>query len=742
MAARLFVEIGAKVGEFQKALGRIERQTAKFSRKMDGLGRNLTQAITLPLGAAAGASLTAFAGFERLEKGLLAVMGDAKLAAAEMERLKQSATLPGLGFEEAVKGSIRLQAVGLSADEARKTLETFGTAIAATGGNAQNLDSVQYQLTQMISKNRILQEDFGILQENVPLLGKALEAAFGTTNLDAIRATGISAQEFNRRIVDTLSTLPELQNVTGGLGNAFDNFRDSVKFSLVELGRAITESIDLEGIMNKLAGAVQKVVDWFKSLNPETRKTILIITAIVAAIGPLLFIIGKLASLIPVITTALTFLVSPVGLVVAGIAALAAAFIYAYNSSEKFRRIVNGVIEVIKELADIARESLRAVVDGFTALKEGRFRDAAKSFGEALVKSNPVSAAFTQGQRLGGAFVEGYMSEAEKIKVPEAVSSFLNGGTVPKTGGAPTLDLSGEPKKFKFVESYSQALQRVISNTEITGKAIKREFSGITEAAAQLAAKTRPALQSFEIMPNGLIQAREELQLLGDKMTAIGAEPSDILNAKIDALKQKIQEAVEKFGLLSPQVQRLQEDLKKLEEQRESLDGLSDAMQEMAGLVGGVLNQAFEEFFTTVLEGGKNAFASFTKALLDGLKKVIAQMLATLATAVALAAVFSVFTGGSFSALFGGFLQGRTGGGIFGALFKLPGYAEGGIVPPGYPNDSYLARLTSNEAIIPLSKLNQFTGPAVIGGEFTIRGTDLVLAVERNQNQRRRSRGI
>jgi hypothetical protein len=45
--------------------------------------------------------------------------------------------LPGLGFEEAVKGSIRLQAVGFSADEARKTLETFGTAIAATGGRSE-----------------------------------------------------------------------------------------------------------------------------------------------------------------------------------------------------------------------------------------------------------------------------------------------------------------------------------------------------------------------------------------------------------------------------------------------------------------------------------------------------------------------------------------------------------------------------------------------------------------------------
>lgn len=737
-SARLFVEIGAKTSAFQKALSKIERDVNKFSRKMESMGRSLTQAITMPLAATAGASVGAFAQYERLEKGLAAVMGSAQAAGAELEKLKVSAQAPGLGFEEAVKGSIRLQAVGFSADEARATLETFGAAIAATGGNAQNLDSVQYQLTQMISKNRILQEDFGILQENVPLLGKAMENAFGTTNIENIRASGISAREFSLRLTDALGKLSEVQAATGGLGNAFDNFRDSVKFSLVELGRAISESIDLEGIMNKLSGALQRVVDWFKALNPETQKTILIVAAIVAAIGPLLLIIGKMVQLIPVLTAAISFLVSPVGLVVAGIAALAAGFIYAYNSSEKFRRVINGLVGVIVEMGKIAGEVLIGLVKSFMAIQNFRFREAGESLKGVLKSINM----FEIGKRMGAAWVDGYSGEAEKIETPKAITNFLSGHSGANIAAWPSLNLGGETQKFKFFESYSQALQRVISNTERGKSAIQREFSSIGEAAAQLAAKTRPALQSLEIMPNGLIQAREELQLLGDKMTAIGAEPADILNAKIDALKQKIQEAVEKFGLLSPQVQQLQEDLKRLEEQREGLEGLSDAMQEMANLAGGVLNQAFEEFFTTVLEGGKDAFKSFTRALLDGLKKILAQMLATLATAAALAAIFSVLTGGSFSALFGGFLSGGRGGSIFGALFKLPGFAEGGIVPPGYPNDSYLARLSSNEAVIPLNKLDRYLGGGNLTGEFIIRGQDLVLAVERNQNERRRSRGI
>jgi len=299
MALReLNIKIGANAQALDKELTRIGRRLAAFSKQMQQIGSDLTQSLSLPLAGVSAGALTAFAGMERLEKGLTAVMGSSEAAAAELEKLKKSAQLPGLGFEEAVKGSIRLQAVGFSADEARKTLETFGTAIAATGGNAQNLDSVQYQLTQMISKNRILQQDFGIIQENVPLIGKAITAAFGTNNLDKIRATGISAKEFSDRLTDALAKLPELQDVTGGLGNAYDNFRDSVKFSAAELGKSISTALNLTKVLGDVGNALAGATEWFSMLDQETQKNIVVFGLVLAAIGPVVLIIGKLVSVV------------------------------------------------------------------------------------------------------------------------------------------------------------------------------------------------------------------------------------------------------------------------------------------------------------------------------------------------------------------------------------------------------------------------------------------------------------
>jgi hypothetical protein len=126
MALReLNIKIGANAQALDKELTRIGRRLAAFSKQMQQIGSDLTQSLSLPLAGVSAGALTAFAGMERLEKGLTAVMGSSEAAAVELEKLKKSAQLPGLGFEEAVKGSIRLQAVGFSADEARKTLGNF-----------------------------------------------------------------------------------------------------------------------------------------------------------------------------------------------------------------------------------------------------------------------------------------------------------------------------------------------------------------------------------------------------------------------------------------------------------------------------------------------------------------------------------------------------------------------------------------------------------------------------------------
>ena len=65
--------------------------------------------------------------------------------------------------------------------------------------------------------------------------------------------------------------------------------------------------------------------------------------------------------------------------------------------------------------------------------------------------------------------------------------------------------------------------------------------------------------------------------------------------------------------------------------------------------------------------------------------------------------------------------------------------AQGGIVPQGYPNDTYPALLTSGEMVIPPHKLPDFTGidrepmEVVLDGEFRVKGRDLYYVVKEQE---------
>jgi len=80
---------------------------------------------------------------------------------------------------------------------------------------------------------------------------------------------------------------------------------------------------------------------------------------------------------------------------------------------------------------------------------------------------------------------------------------------------------------------------------------------------------------------------------------------------------------------------------------------------------------------------------------------------------------------------------------------ELPGMFQGGIVPEGFPNDSYLARLTSGEVVVPPKKLDEIMNKAGNNGAIDVhvninakaKGSELLFVVEKAQATRRRTIG-
>jgi tape measure domain-containing protein len=290
---KLLLKLGIDTTNLDKELGKVEKSMSKFGQNMSNLGSTLTQSLTLPIIGVGAAALKSFADMEKLENGLIAIMGSSEGAAIELEKLRKVAENPGLALPEVVKASASLQSVGMNADAARETITQFGNAVARAGGGAEQFDGVVLALSQISAVGKVTQEDLNQIKERLPEFARVMKEEFGVVTAEGIRELGISSEEFIQRSVGALGNL---ERANGGLANTFDNLKDNVGASLAELGKAINETLNLEAVAAALSAGLQRLVDGFKSLNPETQGFIVKAGLLVAAIGPAIFIVGKLIS--------------------------------------------------------------------------------------------------------------------------------------------------------------------------------------------------------------------------------------------------------------------------------------------------------------------------------------------------------------------------------------------------------------------------------------------------------------
>lgn len=841
----LNVRLGLELRDFEKGLRQAERSLRRTAQNLASIGQDLTLSVTTPILAAGGASLKAASEFEQLEKALIAVTGDAQEAQEQLERLRKIAEAPGIGFEQAVKASLQLQGLGFEAQAAENAITQVANAVAASGGGAEAFSGVVRQLGQIQAKNKVLQEDVGILLENAPILGKVLQETFGARTAEQIAALGVSGEQFVSQLVGSLEGLERVQ---GGLANSFENFGIAVRFALADVGQQINELFDVQGLVDGFVRSINQAVDIFRGLDDETKKTVVQFAALAAAIGPAVFATSRMVAatgtLIGLGRAFSTFLVGNVSKL--------AIYTGASTAAEVATKRFNLALRLTFAGAALA-------VVGVLVSKFLELRGAVKDSASAIRENNAVSNALNQVQKESASNIAAEVAQVEKLVEVAQDEARAQGERV---NAIQSLQ-SQYPAYFGNIASD-------ISNTDkLTGAKERLTSALLQEARARAAAQKINELASRgleleeEIASKKAEQAKIGQQLaalgfdsLGDavKQLDVNREIAASLAAQGKIIPQNIRalaEVVGQYQRAGLEANNLQAELIKLTQVQEKLsdiatDGpvssptspiatitaprvkrqpgtsaptapkldasaivqgassindafasinttfgevaegglasinsglgqltafdiagrfleaapamgfVSDAaeqaaiqfakMQEkmtgIASIAGGILTEGFTSFFETVASGGSNVFDGFIQAI----KKLIVQLAAAVATAAALALLFTVISGGSATGLakIKGFL-GFGEGSLFKNFFKFPGLAEGGIVPPGYPGDTYPALLTSGETVLPPKDLNTLMNSVGNGGPLTgeirLNGNDLVVALERFSNNRSRTRG-
>ena len=87
------IRIGATVKQLEYDLKKAERSLKASADRFKSIGANLSLGVTAPILALGAKALSVTGDIEALQKGLISVMGSAKAAGDEFERLKEVAKL-------------------------------------------------------------------------------------------------------------------------------------------------------------------------------------------------------------------------------------------------------------------------------------------------------------------------------------------------------------------------------------------------------------------------------------------------------------------------------------------------------------------------------------------------------------------------------------------------------------------------------------------------------------------------
>lgn len=667
----LMLKLGIDVSNLSRELGKVESRMAKFGSQMQSIGSTMTQSITLPLIGVGAASLKAFADMEKLENGLIAIMGSSEGAKEELDKLRKVAENPGLALPQVVQASASLQSVGMSADAARETITQFGNAVARSGGGAEQFSGVTLALSQISAVGKVTQEDLNQIKERLPEFARVMKEEFGTVTAEGIRAIGVSSEEF---ITRSVSALAKLERAQGGLGNTFDNLKDNVTASLAEFGKAINESLNLQAVAESLSKYIQGLVDGFKALNPETQGFIVKAALVAASIGPIIFIVGKLISTYGALAGASKLIVQAIGniskafsylaanpmilVVTASIAAIGAIALYVYDNwkafSDNFKNIwINIKNSVMQGVANVLKN-----IDYLQ-----------KALGLNLFDLRGLTT-YQKEQRIVATEFKSIGDTVDSLK-GKLASLFTTGAKATGGGGgitAPTLPT--EP-----------------SVTNATG-----EGAGGAGSAASMGA----GLGVIGILPT--------LDLLPDKLESISAAN--------ERLKQTNEDVANSFNKIAPVA-------------KSAYDSLGQGQQIIAASI-----LAFGELAASGFESMKELAAAVRKSIADiianFIRMYVAKALASLPLSpfmVAIAPAIAAAAGGVAKSLIMkiGAPKLAEGGLAFGPTMATVGDNRNSRVDP--------------EVIAPLSKLKSMMGDMGVGGtlETRISGNDLIILLNRSQ---------
>lgn len=302
-------------------------------------------------------------------------------------------------MQKAIDGAPQIKQLGLGFGEGVTLMGQFEQAGVDSGAA---LSSLSKATVAFAKDNKSLSQGLGELQDKIQNAGSETEAINAAAEVFGTKGGPRMADAIRRGTLNLEDLAKTANESSGAVGSTFDETLDPIdqanqamnnaKLTMASVGESV--QIALLPFFKMAIEALQSFKTWLDSLDQGQKNMLVTIAMVVAAIGPLLVILGTLMSSVTKVAGGIrtlqsvfsamkiAFATNPFLLVIAGIALLVAGLVLAYNKCEWFRNGVNaffgGVrdigVQVFKFLGGYIGNVFGGIIANFNNFKDSGMR--------------------------------------------------------------------------------------------------------------------------------------------------------------------------------------------------------------------------------------------------------------------------------------------------------------------------------------------------------------------------------
>jgi len=376
--AKLLVALGINTSEYNAGLDAAEKKAGTSSSnigksmseiggKISGAGQKLSLFATAPIMAGFAMSINAASDMnETVSKSNVVFGGQAE---AVQKFASSAATNIGLTSQKALEAAGTYGNLFVSMGIGTESAADMSMGLVGLAGDLASFNNLDP--TEVLDKLRS-----GMVGETEPLRALGVNINEAMVKAKAMEMGLMKAGDTMTPQIATTARyaliLAQTKTAQGDFARTSDGLANSSRIAKAQLGDlAITAGQHLLPIALKLAQGISTVISWFTNLSPSTQKVIIIILAVVAAIGPLLMIVGSMISaigaIIPVVTAVAGVLTFPLIAIIAAVIAVVALLALAWKNDwggirEKFATVKDFLVRAFETVSEWLKTKIPAAI--------------------------------------------------------------------------------------------------------------------------------------------------------------------------------------------------------------------------------------------------------------------------------------------------------------------------------------------------------------------------------------------